>query len=282
MSVVLARGNQRFSGETDDYPPDVTRRTKKSSKEKKSYSSSRSVDAPLVTVAEPYPRGSLLGPLLNPLHKALYDTHVAISRAPGDLLHGIKPGERVDLSRSSPRSRSRGRRDSDEESDSEESTDSEEESDDDTPISVAQRRAEEDMATAHRRAERDLKTFHEGVATSDGHIRALQKRAEADMVAAHRRAESDLKIAHRRAVGGRGTLHDRIEGRKAERRARKDERRRDREKYVQGVYYGNWDAGKEERKKTKKHKKEKSDEDVAATGRFRLVMCYWDGQREMP
>jgi hypothetical protein len=36
MTIVLAKGNYRFSGETDDYPPDVTRRTKKASKEKKS------------------------------------------------------------------------------------------------------------------------------------------------------------------------------------------------------------------------------------------------------
>lgn len=239
MSVVLARGSHRFSGETDDHPPDVTRRTKK---EKKSHSSSRSVDGP--TIAEPYPKGSLLAPLLNPVHKALFDTTVAVARAPGDLLYGIMPGERVGLSNPSPKSKSRALRDSDEESDSEEYTDSEEESEDDDPTTAWQKKVEKDVAASHRKAEEDLKAFH--------------KRAAAD----------------------RESFHARLEGRRSERKSRIEERKREREKFVQGFYYGNHDAGKEKPMKSKKHRKEKESADIA-TGKFRLVLCYWDGQREL-
>ena len=246
MSVVLARGSERFSGETDDYPPDVTRRTKRASKEKKkkTHGSSRSVDRPLVTVAEPYPRGSLLAPLLNPIHKALYDTTVAVTRAPGDLIYGIKPGEKVDLSRSSPKSKSRSVRDSEEESDSEEYTESEEESDEDSRNS-------------------------------------LERKVEKDVAAAHRRAEGDLKAFHKKAAADREAFHSLIQGRRAERRDRFEERKREREEYIQRTFYGNYDAGKEEKpKKHRKHRKERGGSGDIPSGKFRLVICYWDGQRE--
>jgi hypothetical protein len=244
MSIVLARGSHRFSGETDDYPPDVTRRTKKVFKEKKSHRSSRSIDRPLVTVAEPYPRGSLLAPLLNPVHKAIHETTVGILRAPGDLLYGIKPGEKVSLSKASPKSKSRALRDSDEESDSEEYTDSEEESDVDP-------------------------------------AKAWGKKAENDMAAFHRKAEGDLKAFNKRAADDRETLHALFEGRRAERKSRIEDRKREREKYVQAAFYGNHDAGKEKPKKSRKHRKEREGSGDIATGKFRLVLCYWDGQREV-
>jgi len=246
MSVVLAKGSSRFSGETDDYPPDITRHTKKVSKEKKSHSSSRSVGAPLVTIAEPYPKGSLLAPLLNPLHKAVYDTTVAVARAPGDLLYGITPGEKVDLSKSS-----RSLRDSDEDSDSEEYTESEEDEDD-----------EEDY---HTRAH-GHEAFHALVAA---------RKAEKEALRAARRAEREALRGARRAE--REALRG---ARKAEREACKD-RKKEREKYVQGVFYGNWDAGKEKPEGSKKHRKEKESGVDVPTGRFRLVICYWDGQREV-
>ena len=244
MSVVLARGSLRFSGETDGYPPDVTRRTKRASKEKKkkTHGSSRSVDRPLVTVAEPYPRGSILAPLLNPIHKALYDTTVAVTRAPGDLIYGIKPGEKVD--RSSPKSKSRAIRESDEESDSEEYTDSEEESDEDP-------------------------------------ARSWERKVEKDVSAAHRKAEGDLKAFHKKAAADRETLHSLMQGRRAERRERFEERKRDREEYIQRTFYGNYDTGKEEKpRKHRKHRKEREGSGDIPTGKFRLVICYWDGQRE--
>ena len=53
ITVVLAKGNHRFSGETDDYPPDIGRHSKKASKEKKSSHKSRSTGVPLVTAAIP-------------------------------------------------------------------------------------------------------------------------------------------------------------------------------------------------------------------------------------
>lgn len=242
--MVLAKGSHRFSGETDDYPPDVTRRTKKVFKERKSHCSSRSVDTPLVTVAEPYPKGSLLAPLLNPLHKAIYDTSVAVSRAPGDLLYGITPGEKVDLSKPSPKSKSRALRDSDEESDSEEYTESEEESDNDP-------------------------------------ARAWEKKAEHDMAAIHRKTEADVKAFHKKAAADREALQALIEGRKVEKRSHREERKREREKYIQGVYYGNWDAGKEKPRRERRHRKRKDSAGDIATGKFRLVICYWDGQREV-
>jgi len=247
MSVVLAKGSQRFSGETDDYPPDVTRRTKRAPKEKKkkTHCSSRSVDRPLVTVAEPYPRGSLLAPLLNPIHKALYDTTVAVTRAPGDLIYGIKPGEKVGLSRSSPKSKSSSLRDSEEESDSEEYTESEEESDDDDPRS------------------------------------ALEKKVEKDVAAANRKAEGDLKAFHKKAAADRETFHSLIQGRRAERKDRFEERKREREEYIQRTFYGEYGTGKEEKpRKTRKHRKERQGSGDIPTGKFRIVVCYWDGQRE--
>ena len=246
MSVVLARGSQRFSGETDDYPPDVTRRTKRTSKEKKkkAHGSSRSVDRPLVTAAEPYPRGSLLAPLLNPIHKALYDTTVAVTRAPGDLIYGITPGQGVDRSRSSPKSKSRSLRDSEEESDSEEYTDSEEESDDDSRS-------------------------------------PFEKKAEKDVAAAHRKAEGDLKAFHKKAAADREAFHSLLQGRRAERKDRFEERKREREEYIRRTFYGEYGAGKEEKpKKHRKHRKEREGSGDIPTGKFRLVICYWDGQRE--
>lgn len=131
MSVVLAKGGHRFSGETDDPPPDVGRHTKKASKEKKSQHGTRSADVPLVTVAEPYPRGSLIGGLLNPVHKAIHETSVAIVRAPNDLLYGVQRGDA---------SRSRGR-----DSDSDDSTSSSDSDD---------RRARHGKRPKERRAER--------------------------------------------------------------------------------------------------------------------------------
>ena len=244
MSVVLAKGSSRFSGESDDYPPDIPRHTKKVSKEKKSHYSSRSADAPLVTIAEPYPKGSLLAPLLNPLHKAVYDTTVAVARAPGDLMYGITPGQKVDPSKSS-----RSLRDSDEDSDSEEYTESEEEDEDDEPIRAHGHGALHALAAA-RKAEKEA-------------LRGARK-AEREALRGARRAE-------REALRG---------ARKAEREARKD-RKSEREKYVQGVYYGNWDAGKEKPEGSKKYKKEKESGVDVPAGRFRLVMCYWDGQREV-
>lgn len=254
MSVVLARGNHRFSGETDDYPPDVTRRTKKVHKEKKSHTKSRSVDAPLVTVAEPYPRGSLLAPLLNPIHKAIYDTSVAVSRAPGDLLYGIKPGERVDLSKSSSKSKSRALNDSDEESDSDDYSDSEEEEDSDEIKAV--KRSVGGNPVAFRAVMQ---------------ARKVERRALRDARRAERNALRDARKAQRGALRqagltGRGSHIEDI--------------KREREKYIQGLYYGNHDAGKEKSKQARKHRDEESDGDVA-TGRFRLVICYWDGQREV-
>ncbi|KAF9653738.1 hypothetical protein BDM02DRAFT_1673500 [Thelephora ganbajun] len=241
MSVILAKGSRRFSGESDDYPPDVTRRTKKVFKEKKSHYSSRSVDGPLVTAAEPYPKGSLLAPILNPFHKAIYDTTVAVARVPGDLLHGIKPGERVDLSKPSQKWRSRELSDSEEESDSELYTNSEE-SDHDP-------------------------------------IRSLEKKTERDMAAIHRKTEHDLKAIHKKAAADREALHALIQGRKAEREFHKEERKREREKFVQALYYGNHNAGKEKPRKSRRHRKERENAGDIATGRFRLVICYWDGQR---
>lgn len=198
----------------------------------------------MVTAAEPYPRGSLIGSLLNPLHKAVHDTAVAVSRAPGDLLLGGGPGQRVE-----PRSRSL--RHSDEESDSDEYTDSEEESDND-PIRTWQRKAERDMIVAHRRAEADLKTFHNRAAADRVACRALGegRRAERDTRREERWAEREARIEQRRA------------GRDARRRER--------------FGYDSHDTGKD---KHKKHSRE-SDGDVP-TGRFRLVICYWDGQREV-
>jgi len=243
MSIVLARGSRRFSGETDDYPPDVTR-TKKVFKEKKCHTKSRSVDRPLVTVAEPYPRGSLLAPLLNPLHKAIHDTTVAVVRAPGDLLYGIKPGQKVDLSKSSPKSKSRALDDSDEESDSEEYTDSEEEEDSD------------EIERVRRSVGGDPVAFRAVM-----HARKIE-----------RSALRDARRAERRALG---------QARRAGRGSRTEERKREREKYVQAVFYGNHDACKQKPKKSRKHKEEKESDGDVATGRFRLVVCYWDGRREV-
>lgn len=198
----------------------------------------------MVTIAEPYPKGSLLAPLLNPLHKAVYDTTVAVARAPGDLLYGITPGEKVGLSKSS-----RSLRDSDEDSDSEECTESEEEDEDDDHIGASGHGALHALAAA-RKAEKEA-------------LRGARK-AEREALRGARRAE-------REALRG---------ARKAEREARKD-RKAEREKYVQGVYYGNWDAGKEKPEGSKKHKKEKESGVDVPTGGFRLVICYWDGQREV-
>jgi len=251
--VVLANGSHRFSGETDDYPPDVTRRITKVPKERKSHSSSRSVDSPLVTVAEPYPKGSLLAPLLNPLHKAIYDTTVAVSRAPGDLLYGITPGEKVDLSKPSSKSKSRALRDSDEGSDSEEYTESEEDSD-------------------------DLEAIHAHAAVDPVGLHALiqSRRAEREALRGARRAEREALRGARRAE------KEALRGaRRAERESLRGEGKREREKYVQAVYYGNFDAGKEKPKKEKKHRKQKESVGEIATGKFRLVICYWDGQREV-
>lgn len=191
----------------------------------------------MVTAAEPYPKGSLLAPLLNPLHKAVYDTTVAVSRAPSDLLYGTRPGEKVESSRSL--------RDSDDESDSEEYTDSEEESEDGDPISAFQKKFERDTAAAHRKAEKDLKAFHKKAAADREAFRALTE---------GRRAEREF--------------------RREEREARREDRRARREARKQGFHH---DAGKE----SKKHGKEKESGGDVPTGRFRLVLCYWDGQREV-
>lgn len=233
MTVVLAKGNQRFSGESDDYPPDVSRssKSKKSSKEKKSHSSSRSV-----TATESYPRGMLLGGILNSVQKSLSDT----TKAHTDLLRGITPGmdERG----------SRSLRSSDEDSDdSEEYSESEEESEDDDPIRGFHRKAQRDITAAHRKAEADLKAAHEMGAAHRGALltTVAGRRAEREIRRGERRAERDLRRANRLA----------------ERQARK--------------FGGLHDTGKGE---SKKHKKESNVE--VPSGRFRLVICFWDGQRE--
>lgn len=240
MTVVLAKGNQRFSGESDDYPPDVARssKSKKSSKDKKSYSSSRSV-----TAAEPYPRGTLLGGILGSVHKSLSDTTTAATKAHTDLLRGVTPGM-------GELHGSRSLRYSDEESESsEEYSESEEESDDDDPIRASQRKAERGITAAHRKAEADLKAAHEMAAAHRGAllITGAGRRAEKDIRREEKRAQRELRKANRLV----------------ERQARK--------------YGGLHDTGRGE---SKKHKKKESDVEVPS-GRFRLVNCFWDGQREV-
>jgi len=209
MSVVLAKGGDRYSGETDDYPPDVIRYTK-GSKEKKSHShrKSRSVEPPLVTAARPYPRGSLLGDLLNPLHQAIHDTSMAVSRAPGDILTGTQSRGFSGQGQSS-----RGRRPSYSESDSDDSS-------------------------------------------SD--------------------SDYDRRGGGRRGRGGRGLglLGSSFQDRRADRQQRIDERRADR-------------GARREERRERKHGKVKKEERVVVnlgnipSGRFRLILCFWDGQREV-
>ena len=182
---------------------------------------------------------------MNSVHRTLFDTTTAVTKAQTDLLCGITPG----VAKQSTESGSRSLRYSDEESDeSEESSESEEESDDDDPIRACHRKAERDMVAAHRKAEADLKAFHNN---ATAHREALRttiggRRADRDIRRAERGARRDLRKAHRLA----------------EREARK--------------FGGLHDAGKKDG--SKKHKKE-SDVEVPS-GRFRLVLCYWDGQRE--
>jgi hypothetical protein len=208
MSVVLAMGNHRFSGETDDYPPDLRRGSKKASKEKKSSQyKTRSTDAPLVRAAEPYPRGSLLGGLLNPIHKTLND----VAMAPHQVLLGTQP-------RGVPGQRGRGRSDPEDSDSSSSSSSSSSESDD------------------RRR----------------GHGRNFG-------------AGRGRLLEDRMAI-----LGNRRGDRRGDRRARKEERREDRR------------ARREDRKEDRKSKHGKG-KDSAATPefpstRFRLVVCYWDGQ----
>ena len=157
MSVVLARGSHRFSGETDDYPPDMNHHTKKSFKEKKSHQKTRAADIPLVTAAEPYPRGSLIGGLLNPLHQAIHETSTAITRAPNDLLYGVRPGLSLQPSRAL--------RDSDSDSDS--SSDS------------------DNFRSGHRRNARERR--------GERGARRDEKRAEREARKEERRRERDRK-----------------------------------------------------------------------------------------
>lgn len=184
MTVILAKGTSRFSGESDDYPPDVfahkkSSKDKKDKKDRKSHNKTRSTDAPLVTAAEPYPRGSLIGGLLNPLHRTIHDTSMAIAMAPHEALYGVrqKPGH--------------AKRHSDSDSDSSSSS-----SDSDS----------------------DYRSKHK------------QKRA----------------------------------GRRADREYRREERRARREARREG-----------------KHGKVKESVIEVPSGKFRLVICYWDGQREI-
>lgn len=152
MSVVLAKGNDRFSGETDDYPPDVGRRSKKASKEKKKKGSryqTRSTGAP--SAAEPYSRGSLLGELLNPIHKVIYD----VSMAPQQLLLGTQPRGLQN---------SRSRRDSDSD-DSDSSSSSSSESDDHRykrQGGLAGIRAERERRMQGRRAKKEERRDRKG------------------------------------------------------------------------------------------------------------------------
>ena len=123
ISVVLAKGDQRFSGETDDYPPDISHHPKKASKQKKSSHKTRSADFPLATVAEPYPKGSIVGDLFNPLHKAIHDTTMAVATTPQQILLGSQP-------RSLKKPKSKVRRDSDDSDSSSSSSSSSSESGD--------------------------------------------------------------------------------------------------------------------------------------------------------
>lgn len=151
MTVILAKGTSRFSGESDDYPPDVfahkkSSKNKKDKKDKKSHNKTRSADVPLVTAAEPYPRGSLIGGLLNPLHKAIHDTTMTIAMAPHEALYGARqtPG--------------RVKRHSDSDSDSS-SSDSDSDSDcrSKHKRGVAGRRADREYRREERRARREVR-----------------------------------------------------------------------------------------------------------------------------
>lgn len=187
MTVILAKGTSRFSGESDDYPPDVfahkkSSKDKKDKKDKKSHNKTRSTDAPLVTAAEPYPRGSLIGNLLNPLHRTIHDTSMAIAMAPHEALYGARQGP------------GRVKRHSDSDSDSSSSS------------------------------------------SSSG---------------------SDYRSRRRRGLAG-------IAERRAGREYRREERRARREARKEG-----------------KHGKVKESIIEVPSGKFRLVICYWDGQREI-
>ena len=214
ISVVLAKGKDRFSGETDDYPPDVSRHSKKEKKKKSSHPKTRSADT-LVTAARPYPSGSLLGDLLNPLHEAIHTTVTA----PQKILLGAQP-------RGLPRQRSRARSDSD---DSDSSSSSSSESDDDR----------------YKRGGRDFDRWGD---------RGRGNRIE------EIRAQREGRLEERR---------DRREGRKEDRRARKEDRKEERR------------ARKEAKHgKVKQYTSEAVGVEIPST-RFRLVVCYWDGQEEV-
>ena len=124
MSVVLAKGSHRFTGEFDNYPPDINGHAKKTYKEKKGSHKTRSANVSSVTAAEPYPKGSLVGNVLNPLHKTIHDTTMAVATAPNQILLGTQSS-----SRSIKKSKGKKYSGSESESDSSSSSSSSSESD---------------------------------------------------------------------------------------------------------------------------------------------------------
>ena len=228
MSVVLAKGEQRFSGETDDYPPDINRKVKKASKEKKkekkkSSHTTRSSDVPLVNLAEPYPQGSILGGLLNPVHKVLYDAHksvtdatLAVATAPSDLLLGTRSGVPQ-----KPKSKAR--------SDSEDSDSSSSSSSSDT----------DDRRHGRKRGD---------------NFDRFGGRGRLDDI----RARREERLEEMRE-GRKERMEERREGRKERREERKEKKGKH-----GGVHQSDGTTG------------------VPLSGtKFRLVVCYWDGQREV-
>lgn len=182
MTVILAKGTHRFSGEADDYPPDVGGRSKKDKKSHKTHHTG----VPPVTAAEPYPHGSLLGGLLNPMHRTLND------------------------------------------------------------VATARREAFNDVATARREA------FY-GVSQQSGHKAKYKKHSGSDSDSSSSSSSSGSDYYGTRHRG----KHAGKEYRKEERKARKEAR------------------------KAKKYGKVMGSYTEIPSGRFRLVLCYWDGLREV-
>lgn len=142
MTVVLAKGSDRFSGESDDYPPDIGRHSKKEKKEKKSSHHNKTRSTHLPTPTQPYPPGSLLGGLLNPVHRAVHETTMAVATAPHQLLLGTEPG--------GPSPRSRAQDDSDDSDSSSSSSES-----DDRGSKRRERKIERERRRQERRARRE-------------------------------------------------------------------------------------------------------------------------------
>jgi len=109
----------------------------------------------LVTAAEPYPRGSLIGGLLNPLHKTIHETTMAVAMAPHEALYGSR---QRGLSGSSRQSRCKGKRHSDSDSDSDSSSSSSSSSEAGGNDLISQRR----RAIGERRGERGQRREERG------------------------------------------------------------------------------------------------------------------------